>query len=150
MPTPTPSAERSENWMAKRQRDAPATKHTIDTKVAGLLDIHVSQVALITSTFLRVASIHLAQRGELFLDSFGKFHRAGPKVFFRKSRRLRTFLEEIAMEKLGVDEGADQEEMEKAATQGCPECGATVEKHGRLLSCPNHGTAPFEKKTAGK
>lgn len=49
------------------------------------------------------------------------------------------------MEKLGVDENVDQDVMEKAAANGCPECGATCERHGHLLSCPRHGTSPFEK-----
>lgn len=49
------------------------------------------------------------------------------------------------MEKYAVDEGVKDEALEKAASEGCPECGATVEKHGRILVCPTHGTAPFEK-----
>lgn len=49
------------------------------------------------------------------------------------------------MEKLGVDEGVEQEKLEKAAADGCPECGAPVTRHGNILVCPKHGTAPFEK-----
>lgn len=48
------------------------------------------------------------------------------------------------MEKLGVDEGIDQEELEKKATQGCPICGATPVRHGNTLVCPTHGSEPFE------
>lgn len=46
------------------------------------------------------------------------------------------------MEKLGVDEQAA--ENEKLAADGCPLCGAKVERHGSVLVCPTHGTEPFE------
>lgn len=49
------------------------------------------------------------------------------------------------MEKLGVDESTDQEQLEKLAAQGCPKCGAKPEKHGTVLVCPNCGSEPFEK-----
>ncbi len=52
----------------------------------------------------------------------------------------------IHMEKYAVDESVNQETMEKAAAQGCPECGAKCERHGNTLICPRHGSAPFEKK----
>ena len=50
------------------------------------------------------------------------------------------------MEKYGVDEttNVDQKKMEKAASQGCPECGAKVERHGNVVLCPTHGSKPFE------
>jgi Zn finger protein HypA/HybF involved in hydrogenase expression len=48
------------------------------------------------------------------------------------------------MEKLGVDEGVDQEVLEKQAAAGCPKCGSKVEKVGNLLYCPNCGTEPWE------
>jgi hypothetical protein len=48
------------------------------------------------------------------------------------------------MEKYGVDERA--EALEKRAGEGCPECGRAPERHGRVLVCPEHGSAPFEKK----
>lgn len=50
------------------------------------------------------------------------------------------------MEKFGVDEGVDTEALEKAAAEGCPLCGAPVQRHGDVLMCPKHGTEPFEKK----
>jgi len=50
------------------------------------------------------------------------------------------------MDKFGVDETVDTSAMEKAAAEGCPECGAPVARHGNVLVCPKHGTAPFEKK----
>lgn len=51
------------------------------------------------------------------------------------------------MEKLGVDEQVDQEELEKQATDGCPACGAKPVVHGRILICPNCGSEPFEKES---
>lgn len=53
------------------------------------------------------------------------------------------------MEKYGVNESVKQEVMEKAANQGCPECGSTLIKHGSVLVCPKHGTEPFEKEKDG-
>jgi uncharacterized Zn finger protein (UPF0148 family) len=49
------------------------------------------------------------------------------------------------MEKLGVDEGVNQSVMEKAAAEGCPDCGAKVIRHGNIMACPTHGTKPFEQ-----
>lgn len=49
-----------------------------------------------------------------------------------------------SMEKFGVDEGVDQEALEKKAAQGCPICGAKVQRHGTVLMCPTHGTEPWE------
>lgn len=55
------------------------------------------------------------------------------------------------MEKYGVDEstGVDQEQLEKRAAKGCPECGKELTKHGSVLMCPVHGTEPFEKPQEG-
>lgn len=121
------------------------TKKNLDALVAGILGIHQSQVSLITTTFLRLAGLHLAKDGLLFLDGLGKFTRRGMAVDFRRSRYVHQALKENPMDKLGVEEGQDQEKMEKAANQGCPKCGATPERHGNILSCPNCGTEPFEK-----
>ena len=55
-----------------------------------------------------------------------------------------------AMEKYGVDERLKQEEMEKAAAEGCPVCGKALVQHGSVLLCPTHGTEPFEKEKHGK
>lgn len=51
------------------------------------------------------------------------------------------------MDKYGVDEGTDQEELEKKALQGCPieGCSKKPTRHGSVLSCPTHGTEPFER-----
>lgn len=50
------------------------------------------------------------------------------------------------MEKYGVNESVDQEDLEKLAACGCPKCGRSVEKNGSVLICPTHGTEPFEKR----
>ncbi len=52
--------------------------------------------------------------------------------------------DEEPMEKYGVDEGTNQEELEKKAGKGCPECGKPAVRHGNVLACPDHGTEPFE------
>jgi ribosomal protein S27AE len=49
------------------------------------------------------------------------------------------------MEKFGVDEGIDQEKLEKSAAEGCPKCGGQVTRHGNVLSCAKCGTEPFEQ-----
>ena len=53
---------------------------------------------------------------------------------------------EEEMEKYGVDEGVDQENLEKKAAAGCPQdgCGKTPTRHGNILMCPDHGSEPFE------
>ena len=122
-------------------------KRTIDAQVSAVLGIHQSQVALITTTFLRLAALHIAKRGLLYIEGLGEFTRDDIKVRFRKGPALHRALKENVMDKFAVDEGQDQEEMEKAAAKGCPKCGATPEKHGNILSCPNCGTEPFEKKS---
>lgn len=52
--------------------------------------------------------------------------------------------EDNEMTKYGVDEGTDQEALEKKAAGGCPKCGAKPTRHGNVLACPNCGTEPFE------
>jgi len=53
----------------------------------------------------------------------------------------------MTFEKYAVDEDqGDQEQLEKKAAEGCPECGSKVERHGNVLMCPKCGTAPFETK----
>lgn len=51
------------------------------------------------------------------------------------------------MEKYGVDENVDQDELEKLAEAGCPKCGQTIEKYGSVFRCPTHGTEPFEERS---
>ena len=48
------------------------------------------------------------------------------------------------MDKFGVVQDVNDEEMEKASSQGCPKCGSKVQKHGSTLMCPKCGTEPFE------
>lgn len=86
----------------------------------------------------------------------GELKRPFFRIGFSKSRiLLRMWRERIAsqwmeddMEKFGVDEGTDQENLEKKASQGCPICGRKVIQRGRLLMCPEHGTEPFEEEQA--
>lgn len=49
------------------------------------------------------------------------------------------------MEKYGVEQSTDQEQLEKKAAKGCPKCGAKPQLHGNTLHCPEHGSEPFEK-----
>jgi nucleoid DNA-binding protein len=74
-------------------------------------------------------------------------------VSFTKSSRLKRlakmYLEEMTMEKLGVDEGVNTEQLEKAAAEGCPECGRPVQRHGNVMVCPVHGSEPFERAKNG-
>lgn len=60
---------------------------------------------------------------------------------------MSTDKQEEGMDKLGVDEttGRSQEQLEKMAAHGCPECGEKLTKHGSVLLCPTHGSAPFEQ-----
>ena len=76
------------------------------------------------------------------------------KVHFAKAQPFKIQLQERwkrdnAMEKYGVDETSNQQGLEKAAAEGCPLCAATLEKHGSVLICPTHGSAPFEQKSDG-
>lgn len=76
------------------------------------------------------------------------------RVHFRMSKRARVkFQKEDTvdeMTKYGVDEDGDmtQEELEKLAAKGCPECGRALTKHGSVLLCPTHGSSPFERSKA--
>lgn len=54
-------------------------------------------------------------------------------------------LEAEEMAKYGVDESVNQERLEKKAAEGCPECGAKPSRHGNVLICPAHGSEPFER-----
>ncbi len=97
------------------------------------------QVKLIRGTFVR------GERGEPIMVPSGR------KLFviFRKSEVLKAEMDKRKkeiMEKLGVDEQIDeQEELEKKAAHGCPECGAKVIRNGKVLLCPTHGSEPFER-----
>jgi hypothetical protein len=53
---------------------------------------------------------------------------------------------EVYMDKFAVSERQDVAALEKAASHGCPLCGAKVEQHGNVVLCPRHGSEPFERK----
>jgi hypothetical protein len=59
-----------------------------------------------------------------------------------------TIKKETEMEKYAVEEGVNQEELEKQAMHGCPKCGGRVDRHGKVLTCANCGTEPFEAEKA--
>lgn len=85
------------------------------------------------------------RRGKMIVRVRRKF-----RVWFKKALRFHKALEdaygkENTVEKYGVDEGVDQERLEKEAAAGCPECGQKPVRHGKVLACPTHGTEPFEK-----
>jgi hypothetical protein len=82
------------------------------------------------------------------------------RLYFTKSRDLRRLIvrkygltkeptmekkSDEGMTKYAVDEGYDQDQLEKAAARGCPICAQPVVKHGRVVACPTHGTEPFER-----
>jgi nucleoid DNA-binding protein len=72
------------------------------------------------------------------------------RVHFSKGPTLKALLDqhlENAMEKYGVDENVNQEQLEKKAAEGCPHCGKTPIRHGSVLICPEHGSEPFEADT---
>lgn len=48
------------------------------------------------------------------------------------------------MDKFGVDESVDGEDLEKKASEGCPKCGSKPVRHGNVLICPKCGSEPFE------
>lgn len=49
------------------------------------------------------------------------------------------------MEKYGVDETVEEKvKLGQSSLDACPECGARLQKHGRILLCPTHGSRPFE------
>lgn len=51
----------------------------------------------------------------------------------------------MSMDKYGVDEGVEQESLEKKASDGCPVCGRKdLLRNGNVLLCPEHGSEPFE------
>jgi len=102
---------------------------------------------------------------KLTYGTFKKGERAGTRnvevspyarVHFSQSNGLKEELKmsqpkEEAMEKYGVDETAtvNQEQLEKQAAKGCPECGSGLTKHGSVLKCDKCGTEPFERQPPG-
>lgn len=136
------------------------TKRDLDAKASALLGMPRSVVSTTTAAFLHLLGQELGRGHRVFLPGFGSLivkeykheNRRQFHLTVKKSAKLKALLERFAaqqgdvMEKLGVDEGQDQEGKEKAASEGCPKCGSKkVGQHGRLLVCPNCGTEPFEK-----
>lgn len=76
------------------------------------------------------------------------------RVHFSKGLTLKKLLNELyteeTMEKYGVDESFDQEQLEKKSAEGCPECGRKLIRHGAILICPEHGSEPFETERGEK
>lgn len=135
-------------------------KANIDEQVALYVNRPLSEVSLISSLFIRVLLRGMVDKGEIFIDGFGTFtlraynHNSPVKVEFKPSKLFASRLRRLArereergsiMEKYGVDETKKQQDPEKLASQGCPDCGQTLVKHGQVLMCPTHGTEPFEK-----
>jgi ribosomal protein S27AE len=140
----------------------------LDTRVAVVLGRPQPQVALITSVFLRKVVEELIAGNEVYLEEIGILRmevsksditsRLNAKVHFTKRSHFVRRIKEthvrqskskgrvFPMEKLGVDESVDQEKLEKVAADGCPKCGAKVERHGNVMACPACGTEPFESK----
>lgn len=56
------------------------------------------------------------------------------------------------LEKYGVDTstGRDDEQLEKLAAEGCPDCGSELVKHGSVVICPKCGSSPFEDNRASQ
>lgn len=49
------------------------------------------------------------------------------------------------MEKYGVDETpSSKTKYGETGLDDCPLCGARLQKHGRVVLCPVHGSGPFE------
>ena len=146
-------------------------KKSLDERVAGLLGMRTTDVALVTSVFLRELVRELVRGSAVQLDSLftltprhqegGIDQRLKLHVYVKKGRFFldelrRTYVRqstspmplsglaagEETMEKYGVDE--NKKNFEKYAQEGCPDCGCKVEKHGDTLVCPKCGTAPFE------
>lgn len=84
----------------------------------------------------------------------GKTHVLDPRLYFRvnfsQSIGLKKVIKDLNMEKYSVDESmGDQEQLEKKASEGCPECGKELKKYGSVLICPVHGSEPFEDSAGG-
>lgn len=50
------------------------------------------------------------------------------------------------LQKYAVDESLPPSQtLEKMATEGCPQCGGKVTRHGNVLLCDSCGSKPFEQ-----
>jgi len=147
-------------------------QHELNLEVARRTGVKLTVVRTVTAAFVEALKRALIEKGSATVRNLGRFrlvterrisdsdrnmpaHITAEKlrcrVFFAKGlpfkKQIHSFLKEgMAMDKYGVDEGIEQEKMEKAASEGCPECGRELVKHGSILLCPTHGSEPFEKK----
>lgn len=48
------------------------------------------------------------------------------------------------MEKYSVSQDPERTKTSEAGPPRCPICGRQAERKGNVLSCPEHGTAPWE------
>jgi len=154
-------------------------KIDMDREVAADLGISQRQVSTVTAAFLNQVKQAIVHEGGIFLDEFGRFNlviSSGGKrvdlntlrtqeirtvevptkarVHFSKTTGFKELIhekleQEKVMEKYGVNENINSQQLEKQAAQGCPECGDKLSKHGSVLVCPTHGTEPFESATHG-
>lgn len=140
-------------------------KSDFDREIAAETGDAIADIAVVTELFIKKLAESIADGDQVVLINFGKFRlreqggatlNAEPstrrkfRVHFVKARSyskaIQARYEEPTMDKFAVDESVDQEALIKAASDGCPECGAKCERHGSTLLCPKHGSAPFEKK----
>lgn len=134
-------------------------------RTASELGISTKEVRVIVSEFLNQAGLFLIKNRTMHLMGLGRLQawvRLGPQgskkiqrrgsvvVSFTKASRVEKLakicLTEEIMEKYGVDTSVDTDKLEKAASEGCPECGEKVERSGSVVRCRRCGTAPFEEK----
>lgn len=138
-------------------------KTDLDQEVAFALQLPLKKVRAVTNAFVNILGRAIAEEGEAEVAGLGVFRlrsitteggieprRLMEKKYVRffKSHALKRQIEEIHMEKYGVDEKTRLPEfLEKEAGEGstCPKCGTRVERHGRILKCPQCGTEPFEE-----
>lgn len=148
-----------------RSNNRLVTKTEIDLELAERLGVSQRQASEISTTYLQLLGEHLGQLHNVLLPGFGQFrvcaYKASAEDYFAASTKTkirvsfsksapmkkihrRKTIRGLPMDKFGVDENVNQEQLEKQAAQGCPKCGAQPKRHGNVLLCPNCGSEPFE------
>lgn len=154
--------------IAGSKRIKLVTKTELDIEFARLAGLPRREAGQLSALYLQVLSSHLAALHSIQLPGLGRFNISVSttrklnmfkqgirkiRVSFAKSDPLRDAhkqrSKELDMEKYGVDENVDQQQLEKQSAQGCPKCGRTPTRHGALLMCPNCGSEPFEARSTG-